>query len=480
MTSLKSLVEDPKRLVAGLRLTAPEPIRLRKQVETMAGKVGSIVVDDLPSLRRRVLELFQARRLESLSRRDLRQTCASFFYAPTPPGRDPELARALLNLVARNRRRMLLFFLVNAYLDAFKADDPDIGALGTWLSSMIRDWPTDMTGAWFERHRAFALFDVADAPRRLADAVLRQDRTPRETLVRAGLDTEHRLVGGLASESFRVACRTISGGGADKAVASYARLSEWALGGIRESAPDRALLYPAAWTDFVEASLAPWMTTEPPSALKAAIISSLFQMGGGDPRIANTSRWAAAKQHAPAALAVLIRWLTKASVVQFLEIVDRSLRDDDTARRMWSYRKPFWLSYLKDGGPGPQIEAAWVAFGSDAADIARKAARQTGDRSFETFGRQYARSDQHSALIMKIDGKMVVEWSHNSKCQFWSAGDKRAPQLFQSQYNSEIYAAPRQEIHSSPQTYTWQRKFAEIIEGKPIHALRPSWKPSRV
>ena len=147
---------------------------------------------------------------------------------------------------------------------------------------------------------------------------------------------------------------------------------------------------------------------------------------------------------------------------------------------MWSYRKSFWLSYLKDGGPGPQIEAAWVAFGSDAADLARKTARQTGDRSFETFGRQNVRLDQHSALIMKIDGKIVVEWSHNSKCQFWPAGDKSAPQLFQSQYNGQIYSAPKQEIHSSPQTYTWQRKFAEIIEGKAVYSPRPSWRPNRV
>ena len=479
MTALKSLLENGKRLSTVLRVTSPEPIQLRAQVAKMAGKEGVVAVDDLPALQQRVAGLFQQGRLESLTRRELRQTCAAFYYPPMPSGRDPRLARAILELVARERRKMLLVFLVNAYLDAFKANDPDISLLGGWLTTAINDWPANLTGAWSEHQRMFSLFDVTQAPRRLASAVLSQALTSREVLVGAGLDTEHRLVGGLASESFRFACRTISSGSVDHAIASYARLSEWAVGNVRETATDRALLYPDAWLDFVEASLNPWAATEPPLAMKTLILSTLFQMGGGDPRIANTNRWAAAKQQAPVAMAVLIRWLTKASVIQFLEIVHRSLPDDE-ARRMWSYRKSFWLSYLKDGGPGPQIEAAWVAFGSDAADLARKTARQTGDRSFETFGRQNVRLDQHSALIMKIDGKIVVEWSHNSKCQFWPAGDKSAPQLFQSQYNGQIYSAPKQEIHSSPQTYTWQRKFAEIIEGKAVYSPRPSWRPNRV
>ena len=172
----------------------------------------------------------------------------------------------------------------------------------------------------------------------------------------------------------------------------------------------------------------------------------------------------------------MMRWLTRASVLQFFDIVDRSLTDKDS-KRMWAYRRAFWTSYLMGKDSSPKITEAWVAFGTDAARIAREVARQTGDRSFEAFGLHNEKSDQHSALIVRINGKTIVDWSHSGKCQFWPSYEDGAPQLYNQRYIGSLSKAPVREAHSAPQTYYWQKKFAEIIEGTRIYAAKPSWRP---
>jgi hypothetical protein len=224
--------------------------------------------------------------------------------------------------------------------------------------------------------------------------------------------------------------------------------------------------------------MSPWVSADPPAEHKAELITLALDWGGGDPRIRGSGKWLAVKDRAPGAFSVLMRWLTSASVMQFLDIVDASL-DLPADRKMWSYRRAFWTSYLL-GKDGLKIDEAWIAFGRDAAVQARRAAIRTGDKSFETHGIQTERSDQHSALIVKLGQKTIVDWSHSGKCQFWARDDPKAPKLYEPRYFGGLYSAPRQEIHSSPSTYSWQKKCAEIIEGHHFYSERPSWRPKRV
>lgn len=109
---------------------------------------------------------------------------------------------------------------------------------------------------------------------------------------------------------------------------------------------------------------------------KSALLEMLQRFGEGDPR-AKPARWRTVMDKAPGAYAVLMRWLTRASVLQFLDIVDR-LMPDSAAKLMWAYRRAFWMSYLLSDGNAPGIDAAWVAFGDEGERLAKRAARESG------------------------------------------------------------------------------------------------------
>ncbi len=473
MTYLRDLLRDPLRLTKTAKVAAPEPNKMRTLNSTMSGDTGKINVLNVADLQNRVAIAFRAGTLELLSRRELRQICGAFFHAPNPPGRNRELSDALLNLLNRHKRRMTLLILINTYLDNFREGDPDIIRLAHWLNRSVKEWPMRLQDRWAAVAQKYDLFEPSVAPRTLARSVMEEALPARVVLSNAGLDSEFRYASGLGEASFNAACVEVISLTGPKIISKQQQLMAWAVNSSGK------LVYPGAWVSFAEACLRPWLNGEPTEVHKAAIISLLLDAGGGDPRMVNNGKWTAMKDHAPIALVILKRWLTNRSFRQFFEIVARSLVEED-AKRMWSYRWAFWESYLTGEGGGPQIEEAWAAFGADAADLARTVAKRSGDRTFEDFGRQTERSDQHSALVVKIAGMTIVDWSHNSKCQFWVRGAPNPPPLYNKKYYNQLYKAPIQEVHSSPQTYSWQKKFAEIIEGRRFYSEKPSWRPRRV
>jgi hypothetical protein len=138
------------------------------------------------------------------------------------------------------------------------------------------------------------------------------------------------------------------------------------------------------------------------------------------------------------------------------------------------------MSYLLSDGNAPGIDAAWVAFGEDGARLAKDAARTSGDSSFSAFGRQNDKSAQHAALILQMGDLTIVDWSHSAKYQVWKRGQSGAPELFQPNYRyGALYNAPLQDSHSSPRTFSWQKRLAYIIEGRPFFSEKPAWRPRR-
>jgi hypothetical protein len=396
-------------------------------------------------------------------------------HPPNPPGRHPQLGNSIVDLVRRRQAPSCVRDLIAAYLDRFAADDSDIVRLGGELQTLVHETRWRANDEWPARAAKFGLFDPTEAPKRIADAILSSERPPGETLVEAGLDSEFRLRGGLSEAAFRRACARCAVAPASKAVATQVRLVDWA----RDS--HGALAFVRAWPALFHALMTPWSKVEPPAHHKAQLTSLALEWGGGDPRLGRGRAWTNIRKDKDTAeaFATLMRWLTRASVMQFLEIVDNSL-DQASDRRMWSYRRAFWTAYLLGEDGGHKIDEAWIAFGQDAVDRARAASKRTGDRSFEAFGIQHERSAQHSALIMKIGDMIIVDWSHNGKCQFWHRNAKGAPSLYQPEYPTGLYTAPHKETHSAPATYSWQKKFAQIIEGRHFYTERASWRPKGV
>lgn len=474
MSHLANLVSDPKLLVARMRVGVLEPKELKQAVAALqAGSADSQrATIDVAALQERIAQLSASQTLDQLNRRDLREGCRSLFHGPLPPAEDPQVLRGLLAKVEQDKRRAAFFAAIDAYLDGFDSESTTILNVATKLGEMASRWPWRPDDHWPGRIREFSLFVPARGPEILARRILRGEDEPYKVLQSAGLDTVGRRFGGFAEAAFRHACHLVRRLTGPDAVAGQRILIDWARN-------DAGLFgFPKAWPEFVQASLTPWEVVEPSEVHKSALLEMLERYGEGDPR-AHPDRWRTVMDNAPGAYAVLMRWLTRASVLQFLDIVDR-LMPDAAAKLMWSYRRAFWMSYLLGDGNAPGIDAAWVAFGDDGARLAKQAARESGDRSFAAFGRQYDKSAQHAALILQMGDLTIVDWSHSAKYQVWKRGQKGAPKLFEQTYRyGALYSAPLQDSHASPRTFTWQRRLAQIIEGRPFYTEKPAWRPRR-
>lgn len=473
MTFLAKLAADPKSLTARMRVGQIEPTALRRAVATLdmrEGSEGARTDLDVAELQQRIASLASEDALDGLSRRDLRAGCKAILHPPHPTAANEAALNWLLAEVEQNKRRAAFFAAIDAYLDGFVSEDETILTLAKKLEAIAAIWPWRDADQWPVKISEFALLDSTRAPQLLARRILESGAHSRDVFKVAGLDTPGRRFGGLAEAAFRFACRLVMGMRGQQAVDGQRTLIEWAVNDAGKFG------YQRAWPEFVEASLVPWKVTEPSEAHKSALLEMLQRFGEGDPR-AKPARWRTVMDRAPEAYAVLMRWLTRASVLQFLDIVD-CLMPDPEAKTMWAYRRAFWMSYLLSDGNAPGIDAAWVAFGDEGERLAKRAARESGDSSFAAFGKQNDKSSQHAALILKMGDLTIVDWSHNAKYQVWKRGDTRIPELFQPSYSEgALYCAPIQESHSSPSTYNWQKRLAHIIEGRPFFSPKQVWKP---
>jgi hypothetical protein len=450
-----------------------EPAALQNVVAKMPGLAGSrLDPEQTGALQRRLHEAAAANSVTYLKSRDLREACKVFLHAPEPLIENPETTDAVFRRVEIKGQHSALLALVAAYVDGFREGE-QFAVFASRIRQLLSRWKGRPIAPWPELDKSIGLFDPTKAPINIAGAVLGGDRTPTQVLGRLGLDSMIRQRGGLAEAAFIEATRIVASKRGLSVIPLQERIIEW----VKDA--DGRLVFARALPNAVAALLLPWADLDPPPGHRARLIEVLQSLGGGDPRT-KPGAWRPVRELAPQAYAVLMRWLTRASVFQFFDIVDRSLARDPAGRTMWAYRRRFWTAYLLGEEGAPIIEEAWVAFGDEGARLARQAARENSEAGLAAFGNQEDKSSTHAALIMRIGDWMIVDWSHNAKCNFWRKGSAGAPQLYQSRYPAgTLYSAPRKYPHSSPSTYTWQKIFAEIIEEKRFFVDRKSWRPKR-
>jgi len=456
MTHLARLLDQSTDLLAPLKVRAPDMILLRRAVERIDGISRDIAQEDTAALQLRIGDLALGAGQGPFTRRDLRESCKTYLHPPSPPGRRPEVGSVLLDEVVRSQLRSAMFALLDAYLDGFDAADEDVERLAKRLGAMSRGWAWRTTDTWADRVARYDLLSPKAAPRKLGSAVMESDAPPVTILDDAGLTTEGRRVGGLALAAFVWACGSVANAKGDAAIPSQCRLMSWA-------GPPGKLAYPKAWPNYADALFTPWRSSEPERAHKALVIEQALAFAG-DPRI-NQGRWRLVRDTAEDAYDTIMRWLTRAAVEQFFDIVSETMTDRPD---MWAERRAFWTKYLR----ADRINQAWVAFGGDGARRADRAARLTSDKSLTMFGRLASgggRSAQHAALIMRIGDLTVVDWSHNGKWNIWRKGDPHHPILFRQNSKQlpdydpgELMYAPL----SGPHMSNWDLKVAQIIKNE--------------
>lgn len=474
MSHLADIVSNPAALSARLRVAAIEPVETRKAARVLRAlpQHEDVTAVDVADLQQRVADAVRNQSLSNLTRREIREGGKLVLHPPFPIANDGDVVGGLLRFIDQSKRRAAFFAVVDAYLDRFEPGDPMVATLAAKLKPVAQGWSWRPEDRLPELLKQFSLLDPKAAPQKISDFLMDSDEDLDLLLNDVGLGGGRRF-GGLIEAAFRHACDTTAECKGAVAEMKQRRLMEWAKD------DNGQLAYRKSWSAFVKAVLTPWKFAEPSEEHKAALINILEEFGGGDPR-AKPEKWREVMDSVSDAYGVLIRWLTRASVRQFFDVVDR-LMPDLEKKKMWAYRRAFWTSYLLSDGKVPSIDAAWVAFGEEGARLAKSTAHATGDNSFRAFGRQNDMSATHAALIMEIGDLTIVEWSHNGKYQVWKKRDPKAPKLFELSYRGgSLYSAPLSGSHSAPAYYNWQKKVAEIIEEKPVLEPRRSWRPRGV
>lgn len=460
--TLKAALANASNILAPLRVKAPDMREFTQATSKIIDDGGSLLTpistEDIQHL---IRNKFEKGALSSISRRELRSAPKGFFDGPAPLASDRTLFTSILSEIRDRQQRSAVIVAIFQYLEYYNEHHEEIDLLGRWLDQVAQnwDWP------WKYRAEKHHLFSVRKAPTLLAEAVLNSALSADAVLEEIGLSTA-AASGYLGEAAFRTACLNLKSIDPISAPESQTKLIAWSNRGGE-------FAFQRQFASFASALLTPWAHVEPTDEHRANI-TMVLEGYAGDPRT-RPAKWGSLSDQYPEAYAILLRWLTKASVYQFFDIVDRT-----ADQNMWKYRRAFWTSYLEAG----HIEQAWVVFGANGQHLARQAAKKSDDRGLMSFGkliRGSGKSPDHAALIMKIGDLTIAEWSHNGKYNIWGRRDKFAPKLFQSEYDSdELRGAPVEKSHIGADRYYWQSDIASTIKSA-TGLITPtnSWKPSR-
>ena len=264
------------------------------------------------------------------------------------------------------------------------------------------------------------VFDVDYAPQAIA-AYLDAQASPFRALRDAGVEAPHG--DGLMQEAHRLFVRALTPRIKDGDSAAVETLLDWL------NPPETETFLRGGAGAALDALLLPWHTREPDERLKNTIKIRLID-AYGDPRTETAGAWAACSGDARR---VILKWLVGATIRVFFDIVSRADRT-----HMWTDRKILWIDLDKED----RIAEAWFVLSRTGANIARDLARKRDDHSLEKFSQNNSRNadDRNKCLlIMKINGKWVVEGSHNFKTHIFPREDMLSVTPYEPSYTCEQF-----------------------------------------
>jgi hypothetical protein len=362
----------------------------------------------------------------------------------SPELRDrPDLAPArdfLLDQLRVSSNGTFLSDMLKVYLESYVANTAHTRLIASAIDAARAQLSPSIRGLLLEVPE---LLDVVDGPPRLA-ARMTQMADPFVELIRSGLRNPHGR--GFMGEAHVALCEILT-----PELITRPRI-DWFINWIRP--PSGKLLTKGA-ERAIEALTSPWLNAAPSDFLRSHLVEALIEMYG-DPRPLFSGVWAGigAKHRV-----VIERWLTREDMRFFTGVVDAAQKN-----AMWPPRRNFWLQLFDEG----KIDAAWVAFSSQAFTYARQNMMREDARNADSrFGFQAARpSTNTSLLIMRIGDKIMVDGCHSYRTHVFHKDDPMAPKLFQEGYDCE-------EIMRASDN---RRNSASRAHGSPSNGSIETWK----
>ncbi|MEO5334536.1 MAG: EH signature domain-containing protein [Magnetococcus sp. YQC-5] len=404
---------------------------------------ASVDLIDMNDLRNR---LFQARTTgtwKTISSRDWRYAAECLGMGQRPLIEDRGFLAEYLGQLRGQRSRLAVSRLIRFYLIYFEPSHVGIHTIATFLKEIVTKW----RWSWAERQAKFGIFDVPTAPRMLADHLMQSVDDPPDAVMEATGFGGSLYGSRLAGHAYMLAAQHVYGLliQTPSSLPVIKRFVSWGMIDKRFAFEST----PRAIARMAESLLLPWVDRVAPDDVRAFIESHLLSLLH-DLRI-DRSRWLDVDEKAQR---VMRRWLTRASLEQFLDVVDRTAQS-----HMWAARRQFWSAYYER----KFMLEAWVAFARDGSNFAKRLAAEKENPAIGNFGALASGgvSRNHAVLIMQIGDLVVADWSHNGKCHIWLPDNVNAPKLYRRTYHRDelVNGSDFNKVHNGD----WQNDVHEFI-----------------
>ena len=389
--------------------------------EATEAKEARPVPIDLHDLKRALIVCHHTQNWASLSSRQWRYSSECLVMGKPQMLDDEEFIRAYLTgLEASRAFPTAINQLVRWYVVNFSPAIRGFGLVADFLLKHVGIVRTKWRGL-HERHNLFCPEPAASL---IAADFLASADSVEDFIFRSGYPAAV-LPSSLFAYAFIESCRMIASAPNTPTQERLTKLSDWGVTstGLRYGST------PGTQVALAEALLLPWLRRHPDEKLRAFVVRLLIGVIG-DPR---TNRFAWSEINL-SARTIMLRWMTKDALEQFLDVVDQTVQAHQI--RMWGARRAFWLSYES----ARLIQETWVVFGRRGAAIARVVATERDLPTlahFGTFARDFGGDPAQAVLLMRIGTVLVADWSHNGRCHIWLADNPQAPELYKSEYLRE-------------------------------------------
>jgi hypothetical protein len=127
------------------------------------------------------------------------------------------------------------------------------------------------------------------------------------------------------------------------------------------------------------------------------------------------------------------------------------------------------------------VANAWVAFGSNGAQVARRIAENTADSLMRRFATLGGSGADQAVLLLSIGDLIIADWSHNGRLRIWRRGNPSAPEFNLPSYVASDLRTDSEfdTVHLPPDG--WQGKAeAYIRRHTGIKLLEAEYMPRRM
>lgn len=330
--------------------------------------------------------------------------------------------------------------LTISFLRSYPSDPEVRVRWGRYLKGALRERTGRRECEWVERSDRFGLMEE-DGAAAFAELLLDQGAGSPALLEKAGF-TGVLAGAGFLRESLVQATGRLESRVRLSTSLDCSQLEQWVA---TFTGPDGAVRFDELKPGIAEALLRPWLNVSPSSDVRGWVTAFVVTQLG-DPRF----RQGAWVPVAPEVRALLRRWLVRSTLEEFFDLIDATARDDH-----WRDRRAFWTRYVD----ADLIDDARLVLGTEARSRGRGVIGQVGDGWAILRGA----TASHSALILRIAGATILEWSHAGAVRCWPKNDERAPSLTRKVYTGSSLRAECSMRTEHRPPGIWQSRVATWI-----------------